>query len=186
MKYYELREDIYYPKRWYLGDILEITDNWELIYGKKTDEKLFIKELHIKLYKDGTPMDYTTNEAYSVPIVSERIKKQLGFVNGLQFIQVTIENKKLDLKYFIMVVTNKIDCVNEELSVFGKFMENDPVRPDLAGHYSWFTTLIIDPAKINGADVFRINKSENKLIISERLKRAIETVDVSGIKFIEV
>jgi hypothetical protein len=38
-----------------------------------------------------------------------------------------------------MVVTGKLDCVNEELSVFGKLVENDPIRPDKAGHYSWFT-----------------------------------------------
>jgi hypothetical protein len=186
VKYYRIIDDINYPQRWHLGDIIEVKDNWPFIYGKKIDVELLVKELHVKIYKDGNPMDYTTSEAYSIPIVSELLKKQLGGVRDLQFIPVKIWDKSIDLRYFIMVATNKLDCVNEELSVFGKFAENDPIRPDLAGNYSWFTKLIIDEAKAEGKDVFRIAKACHYLIISQRVKDAIEDVNAIGAKFIEV
>ena len=186
MKYYELRDNVYYPERWHLGDITGAEDNWQFIYGNKVDETLLPKDLHVEIYQDGKPMDYTTNEAYSVPIASESIKAQLGGVKGLQFIPVTIEGKKVDLELFIMVITKKLDCVNEELSEFGKFVENDPIRPDLAGHYSWFTKLIVDPAKINGEDIFRIEKAAGNLIVSERIKAAMEDINATGVTFTEV
>lgn len=186
MRYYELRDDIYYPERWYLGDIVEIEDNWQFIYGNKLNEITLPKELHIEVYRDGRPMDYTTSEAYSVPLISERIKMQLGGVKDLQFIPVTIKDKKVDLKYFIMVVTIVLDCVNEELSVFGKFVENDPIRPDKAGHYSWFTKLIVDKAKAKEKDIFRLNKTASYLIVSERIKAAMEDIGATGVKFTEV
>ena len=186
MKYYELRDDTYYPYRWHLGDIINVEDNWQFIYGNKIDEKLLPKKLHIGIYQDGNPMDYTTNGAFSVPIVSERIRTILGGVKGLQFIPVTIEGKEVDMNFFIMVVTSKLDCVNEELSEFGKFVENDPIRPDKAGHYSWFTKLIVDPVRINGEDVFRIDKTGTYLIVSERVKAAMEDINATGVKFTEV
>jgi len=186
MKYYELSDDIYFPERWHLGDIMETGDNWQFVDGKKMDEKLLPKDLHVKVDHNGIPMDYTTNGAFSVPIVSERIKTQLSGVKGLQFIPVAIEGKAVDLKYFIMIITNQLDCVNEKLSVFGKFVENDPIRPDKAGHYSWFTKLIVDPAKINGEDIFRINKAELYLVVNERVKAAIEDISATGVKFTEV
>jgi hypothetical protein len=186
MKYYELRDDTYSPLRWHLGDIIEVEDNWQFIYGNKIDETLLTKDLHVEIYQDGNPMDYTTNGAFSVPIVSERIKAQLGGVKDLQFIPITIEGKEVDLKFFIMVVTSKLDCVNEELSEFGKFVEDDPIRPDLAGHYSWFTKLIVAPAKINGEDIFRIEKAAGNLIVSERVKIAMEDINATGVTFTEV
>jgi hypothetical protein len=85
-----------------------------------------------------------------------------------------------------MVVTNKLDSVDEKLSEFGKFVENDPVRPDLAGHYSWFTNLKVDKGKINSEDIFRIEKAEYYLIVSERIKAALEDIRASGLKFTEV
>jgi hypothetical protein len=122
MKFYELRDDIYFPNRMYLGDISGIEDNWEFIYGKRIDERNLPKELANKIIQDGNPMDYTTSEGYNVPIVSEKIMKQPRGFNGVRFIPVLIDAKILHFKYYIMVVTNKLECVDEELSEFGKFI----------------------------------------------------------------
>jgi hypothetical protein len=186
MKYYELRDDVNYPERWYLGDIVEVEDSWQFTSGNKIDEILLPRELHIRIYQEGKPMDYTATEAYSIPIVSVRIKAQLDGARGLQFVPVRIEGKECGSDFFIMVVTNKLDSVDEKLSEFGKFVENDPVRPDLAGHYSWFTNLKVDKGKINSEDIFRIEKAEYYLIVSERIKAALEDIRASGLKFTEV
>jgi hypothetical protein len=184
MRYYRLSDEINYPERWYLGDITE--DDWLFVNGQKVNEGQFGVNICIDLYQDGEPMDYTTNEAYSVPIVSQRIRNQLAGVQSLQFIPVKINGKEVNSTYFIMVVTSKKNCVNEELSEFGKFVENDPIRPDLAGQYSWFSKLVIDRGKINGEEVFRVDKAANYLIVSERIKEAIEEINSTGVKFTEV
>ena len=186
MKYYRLLDDINYPQRWYLGDIIEADDNWLFTNGQKVNQLSLAKNLHINVSQDGKAMDYTTNEAFSIPIVSERIKMRLDGMNDLQFIPVKIDGKEVDLSYYIMVVTNKKNYVNEDLSEFGKFVDNDPIRPDKVGHYSWFTKLIVDPAKINGEDVFRIDKGELYLVVSEKIKKAFEDINATGAKFIEV
>jgi hypothetical protein len=184
MKYYQLIDDINFPQRWYLGDIIGTEDNWQFTEGQEVNESLCKESLHILIYQDGQPMDYTIG-SFSVPIVSERVKIQLGGIKNLQFIPVIIKDRKLDSKYFIMVVTSSIGCVNEALSEFGKFVKDDPVRPDLAGQYSWFTKLIVDPSETNGEDIFRIDKTRSYLVVSERVKDALEDANITGVKFIE-
>ena len=91
MKYYRLIDDVYYPNRWYLGDIVEIADCWQFVYGKTIDESLLKQKQHIKIYQEGDEIDYTTNGAYSIPIVSELIKNQLAGISALQFIPIAVE-----------------------------------------------------------------------------------------------
>jgi hypothetical protein len=186
MKYFRLIDDINFPQRWYLGDILETDDNWQFINGHKINDKLLPEKLSVLVYLDGKPMDFTTNEAYCVPIVSSRFKKQLEGIDGLQFLPVTVKGNLYELSYFIMVVTNKKNYINEELSEFSKFVENDPIRPDKAGHYSWFSKLVIDPSKLKGEDVFRVDKGELYLVVSQKIKEAIEEINATGTVFIEV
>ena len=68
MNYYELRDDINYPGRWYLGDIYNVDDNWQFTSGFAVDATLLPTELFIKIHQDGKPMDYTTTEGYSIPL----------------------------------------------------------------------------------------------------------------------
>lgn len=180
MKYYRLQDDINYPNRWYLGTIINDDDNWKYVIGDNIDN--YSSELEAKVSQDGSEMDYTITNAYSVPIVSERIKNQLYNLSDIQFIPLKIVGRKSDLKYFIMVVANKIDCIDETKSKFNKFEVNDPVRPDLAGHYRGFFRLVLDESRIEGKDVFRINKAENYLIISDRVKEALQNISASGVK----
>jgi hypothetical protein len=186
MDYYELTDDIYFPNRWYLKEVIEVEDNWLFIYGKKLNKKDLPNKLTIRLYQDGDPMDYTIVESYGIPVISQRIKEQLDDLMEIQFLPVNIENKEVSLKYYIMVVTNTINCVNEELSLFGKFKENDPVRPDLAGHYSWFSKLIIDPTKTNHSDIFRLEMAVTDLIVSQRVKDVLNKINATGIKLTKV
>lgn len=182
MRYYELYEDVYFPNRWHLGDI-NVDDNWQFVEGKAVDKNLLPPNLSVEVSTHGTCLDYTTNGAFSVPVISEKIKNQLGDIKGVQFIPVTIDTVS---NYFLMAITQKINCLNEELSVFEKFTENDPIRPDLAGHYSCISKLVVDSSKVNGENIFRIDKAEHFLIVSEKVKNAIEDINASGVKFLEV
>ena len=86
MKYYRLKDNINFPKRWYLGEILGV-DNWQLISSVPEQKN----ELNLTLYQDGEEMDFTQTEVYGVPIVSEKVKNELSCIYGIKFIPVNLE-----------------------------------------------------------------------------------------------
>jgi hypothetical protein len=81
MKYYRLIDDITFPGRWYLGEIVGI-DNWALSSGEWISY-LKLGKLSLEIYQDGIPMDFTLNEAFVVAIVSEKVKDRLQTFPGI-------------------------------------------------------------------------------------------------------
>ncbi|WP_309891881.1 imm11 family protein [Archangium sp.] len=59
-------------------------------------------------------------------------------------------------------------------------------RPDEVGNYRNVSGLKVDPAKIGGAHIFRPWGWLVVLIVSERVKQALEDEGVTGIQFVEV
>jgi uncharacterized protein DUF1629 len=182
MKYYKLLDNIYYPQRWYLGDIVPDDDNWKFIYGHRIDETTLSPNLEVEVYVDGRSMDYTKTEAYGVPVVSERLMKALSFIDTLQFIPVIIKN----VKYYVMVVCSLVDCVDESRSDFDRYEENNLVRPDKAGEYKCFYKLKIDAQRVGLNKIFRLKGYDIVIIVSEEIKHLIESASSSDAKFIEV
>ena len=37
MRYYRLMTDVYYPNRWYLGEIDEVENNWDFTISEKSN-----------------------------------------------------------------------------------------------------------------------------------------------------
>jgi len=182
MKYFRLLDNINYPQRWYLGDILPDENNWKFTYGSKVDELLLSKHMTVDVYENGNPMDYTTTEGYVVPVISKSLKRALEFANDIQFLPVIIE----EIQYYIMVVVSLIDCVNESESEFDLYTKDDLVRPDKAGEYKSFYKIKIDEKKTNGKDIFRLKGYDIAIIISEKIKNIIESINPLTSKFIEV
>ncbi|WP_447971505.1 hypothetical protein [Nitrospira sp. M1] len=90
MKFYRLKDDVHYPNRWYLGDILEV-DNWQL---KNSAPEINII-LDMEVYQDGEEMDITLSEVYGVPIVSQKVKDKLSIYQELAFLPVNILKKSV-------------------------------------------------------------------------------------------
>lgn len=180
MNYYRLIENINYPGRWYLGDILEDDDNWKFTYGNRVNEHQLVNNLKVEIYQDGSPMDYTDTECYGVPIISERLMQALSFSKDLQFIPTVIN----DITFYIMVVCKQLDCVDENKSVFDKYLPNDPVRPDKAGEYRSIYSLKIDESKINGENIFRLSKYDIMIIVDECIKNRFDNIQATGAKFL--
>jgi hypothetical protein len=171
-KYYRLRDDTYYPNRWYLGDIVNDDNNWR--YSEGTSVKIPTNELKIEVYQVGLEMDFTITNAYCVPIVSQAFKEAVSAITHLQFIPVTFDKLELSTNYYVMNINKLVDAVDEKKSDFRKFTVNDPIRPDKAGQYSSFFKLIVDEKRINGESIFRLNGSSLKIIVDEFVKSKIE------------
>ena len=177
MSYYELTDDINYPNRWYLGDIA-FSDNWEL--AKHLDPK---REYEIELYREGSEMDYTCNEAYGVSVVSKKFKEALVGVAGVTFAKANIIGIRQDREFYIMAVPKELECINEEESEFTKFEVNDPVRPDKAGEYRGFFKMAVNPEKCAGFNMFRIKGFSIAIVVSEEVKQKLKSAGVLGTQF---
>lgn len=177
--YYRLYSDMYYPKRWYLGDI-NVDDDWIFMKGIPVNEKEF-KDLKVEVYEKGEERDFTETDPFAAPIVSEDFAEWLyEYMNEVQLLPVKVPRSKK--KYFILVVKNRIDCVDESRSEFEKYEEGNDIRPDLAGEYSSIAALKIKPEVVDKA-IFRIDKYEVVIVINGDLKRKLEKAKLTGVVF---
>jgi len=179
MNYYRLHDDITKVNRWYLGDI-NYEDIWDFTSGR-ADLSGDFPAIRVRLDKQGIELDYTETDADEVPIVSKRLADQLSnFLEDIQLIPIKVESTETN--YFILNVKYKVGCLDEKRSIFQKFETNDEIRPDLAGDYKAVNPLFIDPDKVN-RNIFRLDKYDIVIIVSEHVKNKLEKVELSGLKF---
>jgi hypothetical protein len=177
LNYYELSDDINFPNRWYLGDIA-FSDNWELAQQLDPDRKY-----EIEVCRDGSKMDYTCNEAYSISIVSEKFKKAIECASEVGFSKANIIGRTSEENFYIMSVPNEIACIDEKISEFKKFEINDPVRPDKAGEYRGFFKMAVSPEKCSEFNIFRVKGFSITIIVNELIKNKLEKAGVTGALF---
>ena len=178
IKYFRITDDLTVEGRWYLGKV-EGVDNWSL--AKKKPK--YVENANLNLINDGIELDYTHTEIYGLPVVSKVLAEYFSEFEGVELLRVNIEKKSKLNEYFVLSVTNEIDCVDEDKSIFTRFEDNDPVRPDKSGQYRAFMNLIIDSRKVKNANIFRLSKFTNALIVSSQVKDRVEEIAAKGCKF---
>ena len=119
MNYYAIEDNVYFPNRWYLGDIEYEGNNWDLCTGEKI--KRDISSLFIEVFEDGLEMDFTIAEGIPVPIINQKVKKAIEHLKSIKFIPIEISNKEVNNTYFALIVEKKVNCIDEEKSIFEKF-----------------------------------------------------------------
>lgn len=179
MDYYRIFDDIRFPGRWYLGDI-NVRGPWNLRMGKSLDPEQY-KDLEVEIDQQGRSMDLTLTDGRLVPIVSERFVQCLReFMDDVQLFPVKVPGTTE--KFYILVIKNAIDCVDEEKSDFEKFEPGNDIRPDLAGNYSAIGVLKVDPSRID-RHIFRIAKYLVAAVVSAEVKDRLEEMQLRGLKF---
>lgn len=184
MKYFRIRPDNNIGERWTLGDINHV-DNWLFI-----DPPVNLMEpgnYTLSVKRCGKEVDYSLAGYASVPVVSAKFRDALlglpevnqPYMNVV-FERVVIEEQDTALEYFVMIVETKKDCVDEVLSDCVLFEKDDLVRPDLAGQYRAFIKLILDREKVDSSHIFRLEKFLSALIVSEEVKRRLDSVGIVG------
>jgi hypothetical protein len=179
-RYFRLTDDVHYPERWHLGEV-EGIDNWALVMARAAPDAS--GEHVVKLYEPGREMDFTLNALYSVPIVSDRVRQALAGVPGLRFLPVRIEEAPSSRRFFVMVVDEVLDAVDESRSEFQKFAVDDPIRPDKAGQYKGIYKLVIDEAKAAGHPIFRLRGFLTAIIVDADVERRLQAAGVTGAVF---
>lgn len=180
MNYYSISDDNYYPNRWFLGDI-NVEDNWIFTYGKPIMDLDKYGELIVEIDKAGVELDFTKTDAFSVPIISEALADQLlEYGSFIQLIPISI--MKSYNKYYVLVIKNRVDCIDELNSDFEKFEDGNEIRPDKTGEFEIINKLKIDKTKVD-KPIFRLAKYDIEIIIDETIKRKLVAANLKGLKF---
>lgn len=196
MKYYLLQDDMWSEDsadRWIFDRIKypSLKANWEFVEPPLEYMEPCIYP--VDLFRCGRDVDFSfTMDAGNVPIISDRVKRIILGIDGIDEISdiimspVEIQNYDIEKDYFVLIIALQEDCVDDERSSYEKFEENDPVRPDLAGQYSAFFNLVVDQNRTNGSHIFRIKNYPSAIVVSEKLKEKLELNNISGVTFSSV
>ena len=171
-----------FPDQWFLND--PVSDD-----GTEIDAREFVKG---SSYRDALPMRLSVGNpgrelafnlgAFDMPVVEFSLAETIRQVapDTAEFFPVRIDGALR--RYEIMNVSRNVDCLDETHSIFTRW-EPEHGRPDRTGSLKMISRIIIDPKKAKGSHLFRIAGWPLALLVSERLKGAIEGVPELGILF---
>jgi hypothetical protein len=186
-KYFELYDDVYIAGRWHLStpdvDVhgREI-DPWQFKYGEVV--KLEAAPL-LWMVRPGRELDFSLT-GLTVPLVNERVVsvfEQLGLAQEVQFIPTRVEG--FSEPYFLLNALRIIRCIDDARCDEVLYWLPEDNRPDKLGQYQNVVGLKVDPAKVGSASIFRPWGWTVTLIVSERIKLAMERAGIVGAKFME-
>lgn len=189
MRYFELMDDLYNPEdRWFLKGLNVVDENKISVWKFLSPAKVTLpnaEKLKISIREEGRPLDFTFAD-FGVMIVNEKVASILDD-EECQLIPVEVDGIKNTHSYFIAVLLNSIDCVDESRSNFEKWQADDPIRPDKAGMYKSIYKLFVDDKKIkDNNNIFRLEKYNVVTIITEKLKKQFEKNAFTGVRFRDV
>jgi hypothetical protein len=158
----------------------EFDEPWMFADGRVLPDPGPIKA---QIANPGEKRTFVFSVIEKAPIVSEEIANTFRTLalDDVQLFPVSIEGEPE--RYFVVNATKVVDCINEaNCREVQHYTEEDPF-PEYAGQYRWIYGLRIDPAKTEGAHVFRPQKFKTAFIISEEIKVALEKAGNLGVSF---
>ncbi|QDE92879.1 hypothetical protein BHS06_30035 [Myxococcus xanthus] len=185
-RFFRIAENVH-AGNWYLGDPedprgQEVEDPWMFRAGRPVQVE---SPLTVPIDEPGRALDFSLAGVGLVPIV--HVKVATLFVelapDDVQTIPVSI--KGYPDQYLILVATKLIRCIDEKASKV-QFWKPEDGLPAKVGQYYAVDDLRIDPAKVGEAKVFRTEGWTQALIVSEDIKRALERLEATGVKFTRV
>ncbi|HYO58276.1 imm11 family protein [Archangium sp.] len=190
MKYYEIYDNVYIPGRWHLRMPLfkESEEDGELFDTYRFNEGRVLeieRPIRLSMKPSGVALDFS--EAMGIPIVHRRVValfERLGMQKEVQFIPVEVEGQTEP--WFILNALRVIRCIDDARCEEVLYWQPEDNRPDKLGQYRNVVGLKVDPEKIGEAHIFRPWGWLVVLIVSERVKQAMEAEGITGTKFIEV
>ncbi|MFL5351458.1 imm11 family protein [Archangium sp.] len=187
MKCYEMYDDMYIPGRWHLKMPVDAQGEWIDTWQFNEGRVLEIEgPIRFPLKRAGVALEFSLC-SMGIPVVHRRVVslfERLGIQKEVQFIPVEIDGQ--EEPWFILNTLQVIRCIDDARceEVFYWLPEHN--RPDKLGGYKNVRGLKVDPAKIGEANIFRPWGWLVVLIVSERVKQAMEEAGITGIKFLEV
>lgn len=186
-KYFRLESSLRIRGRWYVKSPVDDKGNdvvpWHLMRGLpvKLNGPWFMA-----LMRKGHELDFALT-GLCLAVVSQSfvdVFERLGIQGEVQFIPARVEGQAKT--YFVLNPLHVVDCIDESRCEAIEFREPDPNEPELADQYKYVHGLRIDPAAVGNVGIFRPARWQIDIIVSERVKLAIEEEDLVGPVFTEV
>jgi hypothetical protein len=184
-RFFELHDDVQVPGRWHLDMPTDAQGNtlndWQFKQGAPVSIQ---GRLRIPIEAAGRPLDFT-EAGLRIPVVHVRVAALFTELaaSDVQLLPVDIEGQPD--QYLILVATRLVRCIDEQASEIQRWTPEDGL-PEKVGQYAIVSHLRIDPAKAGDARVLRPEGWSGALIIREDLKRALEDLGATGLRFTEV
>ena len=187
VRYFRLREQVQ-AGTWFLGDPLDsrgrqVADIWQFTEGHPIPP--LQDRLSVPIDEPGGRLDFSTAGAGVTPILHVRAASIFTELapDDVQFLPVDIQGQPE--QYVILVAKKLVRCIDDEASKDVRYWKPEDGRPEKVGQYRSVVDVRIDPTKVGGAKVFRTWGWAVALIVSEDLKRALESARVTGLRFEE-
>ncbi|RKG82952.1 hypothetical protein D7W79_01145 [Corallococcus exercitus] len=186
-RYFRLLDDVTIPGRWDLGvphDARgnEVEDPWMFREGQPVASP---QPLSIPVEHPGTPLEFSL-AGFSTPVVHPRVAAIFSGLAAQDIQFVPVDVREHVGPYSILVATRLIRCIDDEASEEVIRWTPQDGRPDRVGQYRDVDGLRIDPTQVGDAKVFRTWGWSIALIVSEDIKRALERIRATGMRFTEV
>lgn len=186
-RYFELWDEMDVPGRWVLYQ-KDIDDR-----GQFVDPWLFDKGrvLHLEgrpilgIAHPGLPLDFSLTEL-ATPVVTGRfvsLFEQLELGDEVQFVPAQVEGQTEP--YFILNVLHVIRCIDDARCKEVSYWTAEDGEPELVGKYQNVRGLKVDPARIGDVSICRPWGWTGAIIVTERIKLAMESAGITGTRFKE-
>lgn len=185
-RYFDLWDDMRIAGRWHLDGPLdergEELNPWQFKEGKRLELE---GTPRFRPDPDGKPLDFTL-AGLTIPLVHGRVASifdRLGLRNEVQLIEAQVEGHSEP--YWILNALRVIRCIDDARCEEVRFWEPRHGAPNRVGEYRNVAGLKVDPARTEGADIFRPWGWTGALIVSERIQLEMERMGITGPRFIE-
>jgi hypothetical protein len=185
-RYYDLVDDRRSHTRWHLRSPVneegQPIDPWQFFEGKRLEP---LGTIRFPVKPTGQALEFTW-ASFSIPVVHDRFVRlfqHLG-VPDVQFIPAQVEGHAGP--YFILNALRIVHCIDDARCTEAEYWRPEDGQPEKVGEYRSVVGLRIDSSKVGDARIFRTWGWDIALIVSEEIKQAIESEDLSGARFIEV
>lgn len=186
-RYYEMYIDVHVPGQWTIRSPVNARGEklipWEFMQGRSVHLE---EEPFVPLFYPGLALDYSES-GRGIAVVSQRLAHlwtRLGFQKEVQLIPARVEGQME--RFFILNTLHVIRCVDEARCQAVTFWEPQHGNPEWIGQYRNVRGLKIDPMPVGDINIFRPWGWAIALIVSERVKLAMEEEGISGARFVEV
>ncbi len=140
--------------------------------------------VQLETVTDGPLLEYSTT-AYGAPVATERLAGVISKVAPGSVRAVPAEVRGYE-GLVVLNVLKEVSCVDEERCEWTKWTAEDG-RPELVGQYRMVSGLRIRSQAVPaGAHIFRVAGWPVALLVSRRLRGAMEAAGCLGAAFIEV
>lgn len=192
--YFQLAENLYAPDGsdgWVLQGPFDeqgarLVDPWKYCNGQHLDVVNLAESPTFRIAQPaGTQLEFNISPL-GTPVVTARVVRifeQLA-IQDVQFLPAKIASHPEP--WFILNVTRVVRCIDDTRSRHVAYFGPEDGQPKKVGTYRAVHGMRIDPAKAEGARLFRTWGWILAIVVSRDIKEALEQEHVTGAKFIEV